>query len=166
MLYDADVKASQKGDQAAFSRLIESNQQSMYRVAYAMLQNDSDALDAIQESIIKAYISINRLQKSELFKTWLIRILINQCNYLLRQRKKVIPLEVTMTERKTRAEPDIDTQLTVKVALQKLDEQLRIIVVLFYYEDLSIKEIARLSNLPVGTVKSRLNRARSPPLYR
>lgn len=160
-MYDPDVIASQKGDQAAFSRLIESNQQSMYRVAYAILQNDSDALDAIQEAIIKAYVGIPRLKRLELFKTWLIRILINECIYLLRQRKKVIPIDITVTNGKTRTEPDIDTQLTVRFALRSLDEQLQIIVVLFYYENLSIKEIARLLNVPEGTVKSRLNRARS-----
>lgn len=160
-MYDTDVKASQQGDKIAFARLIESNQQSMYRVAYAILQNDNDAIDAIQETIYKAYLGIVQLKRPDLFKTWLIRILINQCNYQLRQRKKVIPFDGTLMETKTPIPHDIETRLTVKFALQSLNENLRIVVILFYYENMSIKDMAKLLDIPDGTVKSRLTRARA-----
>lgn len=158
---EADVRACRKGDRNAFARLIENHRQSMYRVALAILQNDSDAADAIQEAIIKAYLNIKRLKRPEMFKTWLIRILINECNYILRQRKKIVPMDAGVPAGQERDYADCDTRLVVRKALQALEEELRMVVVLYYYEDLAVKDIAAVLEIPEGTVKSRLARARS-----
>ena len=84
------VRQAQRGDDQAFVELIEENKQTMYKVAVGILRNDSDAADAIQESILTCYERMTELKKPQYFKTWLLRILINNCNQMIRERKKVI----------------------------------------------------------------------------
>ena len=82
------VKKAKKGDTDAFAQLIRMNAQSMYKVAWAYLKNEEDAADAIQETILICYEKLGTLKKSKYFKTWLIRILMNQCNDLLKTRRR------------------------------------------------------------------------------
>lgn len=82
-----DVNLAKNGDKEAYIRLMRENKASMYRVAKAMLEREEDIEDAVSETILKAYMNISKLRKSEYFKTWLIRILINECNNLLKKRK-------------------------------------------------------------------------------
>ena len=93
------VRQAQRGDAQAFVELIEENKQTMYNVAVGILRNDSDAADAIQESILTCYERMTELKKPQYFKTWLLRILINNCNQMLRERKKVIGIEHIMEQK-------------------------------------------------------------------
>ena len=77
----------------AFEQLIQPQLQRMYRVAISMLHNEEDAADAIQETVLKCWQKIGQLKSEEYFGTWLTRILINQCKDILKERKKVVPLE-------------------------------------------------------------------------
>ena len=77
------------GDTDAFLELMEKNSLSMYKVARGILGNDDDAADAIQDTILSCFEKIHTLQKPKYFKTWMIRILINECNQILRHYKKV-----------------------------------------------------------------------------
>jgi RNA polymerase sigma-70 factor (ECF subfamily) len=79
-----DVKLAQKGSKDAFVRLITAAEKSMYRVAKAILKSDNECADAIQESILKAFKSVGGLREPQYFKTWLIRILINECKVILK----------------------------------------------------------------------------------
>ena len=92
------VRKSKKGNNLAFSTLIKSYEKDLYKVAIAMTKNDDDALDCIQEAILQAYISIKDLRQDEYFKTWLIKILINKCNALLKKNKKILNLDVSIAE--------------------------------------------------------------------
>lgn len=83
---EIDVGLAKKGEKQAFARLIEDNKVSMYRVALGILGAKQDVEDAIQNSIIKAYEGIIYLKRNEYFKTWLIRILINECNRILKSK--------------------------------------------------------------------------------
>ena len=87
------VKRAQRGDDQAFVELIEENKQAMYKVAVGILKNDFDAADAIQQSILTCYEKLKELKKAQYFKTWLLRILINNCNQMLREQKKVVGIE-------------------------------------------------------------------------
>ncbi|WP_052807383.1 sigma factor [Risungbinella massiliensis] len=89
------VKRAQKGDQSAFVELIDQSEQSLYHVAIAILKKDEDCVDAIQDTILKAYQKLVQLKKPKHFQTWLTRILINQCYKIFNQRKKVINLSDT-----------------------------------------------------------------------
>ena len=152
------VRKSKKGNNLAFSILIKSYEKDLYKVAIAMTKNDDDALDCIQEAILQAYINIKDLRQDEYFKTWLIKILINKCNALLKKNKKILNLDVNTSKNDKVEQSD---RLELKDSINSLDSDLRIIIILYYYEDMSIKDISESLNIPQGTIKSRLSRARS-----
>ncbi|WML37408.1 sigma-70 family RNA polymerase sigma factor [Clostridium sp. OS1-26] len=151
-----DIKLAKKGDKAAFVRIIEENKASMYRVAISILNNEQDVEDAFQNTIIKAYEGIGSLKKNQYFKTWLIRILINECNAILRSNKKIVHVE----EFDDKASNDF-SNLELTNAVNSLDEDLRVVTTLFYFEDIPQKDIANILSIPEGTVRSRLSRARN-----
>lgn len=156
MLHENDVLLAQSGDQEAFIRLINSCESSLYRVAKGFLKEDSDCADVIQETILKSYKSICKLKNPAYFKTWLIRILINACNDMLRTNQKSFPLETI----ENMADSSVDNFEELREAIIQLNEKYRTVVGLFYFEGCSIKEIAEILTIREGTVKSRLNRAR------
>lgn len=129
----------------------------MYRVAKSFLKSDTDCADAIQETILKAYRTLGSLKEPRYFKTWLIRILINECKRVLNVKSKIIPMEELTVYSQQK---DVFEQAEVREAVAALEEELRVIVTLYYFEDLSLKEVAQLLETPEGTVKSRLSRAR------
>lgn len=153
---EQEVILARKGDQAAFVRIIEVNKASMYRVAKSILNADEDIGDAIQETILKAYKGIDKLNNPQYFKTWLIRILINECNSLLKKRGKL----VFFNELRDEGYMDRYENSEVISAINSLEEEFRVVTMLFYYEDMSIGQISAIVNIPEGTVKSRLSRAR------
>ncbi|SFI86176.1 RNA polymerase sigma factor [Thermoflavimicrobium dichotomicum] len=158
MEIELEVKRAQKGEKQSFAKLIRHYQVHLYRIAYAILKNDSDCADAIQETILNAYQSIHQLKQPNYFKTWLIRILINQCNKMLHQNKKMIPFEKLQEPSYA---PKEYKEVELKELVNHLDPNHRLVITLYYFEDLSLEQIANLLNLPEGTIKSRLYKARS-----
>lgn len=152
------VKKSKKGNSLAFSTLIKHYEKDLYRVAIAITKNNEDALDCIQESILKAYTNIQSLKQDEYFKTWLIKILINQCKYVVEKNKKCVSL---LNENIQGLYKEDSSEIEVKSVVNDLEEDLRVLVILYYFEDISIKDISNILNIPEGTIKSRLSRARS-----
>ncbi|GFP74649.1 sigma-70 family RNA polymerase sigma factor [Clostridium fungisolvens] len=154
-----DVRLAKKGNKEAFCRIIESNKNQLYRIAKGIVHFEADIEDVFQEATLKAWLQIKTLKKDEYFKTWLIRILINECNTILRKRKSVITLEeVSFTESE---DLNINEKLDLWNALNSLSDEYRTVVVLFYYEDLPYKDIAAILKISEGTVKSRLSRAKA-----
>ncbi|WP_428848890.1 RNA polymerase sigma factor [Terribacillus saccharophilus] len=149
---------AKNGDKEAFSSLIQENKRNLYRVAKGILHHEADVEDAIQITILKAYENISKLRVADYFKTWLIRILINECKSMLRKRYRTVYLDNSNHE--TASIEDTYENLELQEALYSLKEKLRIVTVLFYYEDLSTKEIAKILSIPEGTVRSRLSKAR------
>lgn len=149
-----------KGDKDSFVRLIKDSEELMYRVAKSILKSAEACADAIQEAIVKAYSSIGSLKEPQYFRTWLIRILINVCNQMRLSSKKVVLIEEWMEQQPDQSASSYD-RVEIQEAVDALEDEFRVIVTLFYFEDLSIKEIAQSLDLREGTVKSRLNRARS-----
>ena len=129
----------------------------MYRIAKAMLRDETNIEDAIQTTILKAYENIKKL-KRRIFQTWLIRILINECNNIIRAYKNVI---VTEENDYNMSACDQYEDIDLCNAIQSLHEELRAVTVLYYYEDMHQESIAKLLEIPKGTVKSRLSRARN-----
>lgn len=151
------VKKAKKGDTDAFAQLIRMNAQSMYKVAWAYLKNEEDAADAIQETILICYEKLGTLKKSKYFKTWLIRILMNQCNDLLKTRRRETG---ELEQAETAYEESGYYECEWKEILLKLDEKYRVIITLYYGQGLSVKEISKLLELNQNTVLTRLSRAR------
>lgn len=148
---------TRQGDKEAFVYLIRAVQQSLFVIARSIVKNDEDCADAMQETITKAFSNIHTLKEPAYFKTWIIRILINECNRIIRKKKRVYPVPYDM--RKTSYKGEYE-QIELFEIIDELDEPLQIIVTLFYIEDLSIKEISKVLEVSEGTVKSRLFRAR------
>ncbi|MCY6958515.1 sigma-70 family RNA polymerase sigma factor [Clostridium brassicae] len=156
-----EIRQAIEGHKDSFVNLIKYYEISMYKVAKSMLQSDDDCADAIQETILKAYKAISNLKQPQFFKTWLIRILINECNNIYKLKGKVIPIqEIEVTSFEKSAVNRIDDNIIVEEMLNSLDNELKNIVILFYFEGFSIKDISYLLEIPEGTVKSRLSRSR------
>lgn len=150
----SNVAKAKNGDKDAFLALINENRLNVYRVARGILKSEHDIEDAIQNTVIKAYEKINTLKKDEFFKTWLIRILINECNEIIRSNKRLETINNCSNEEKYN-----DTYENIDL-INAINEELRITTVLFYFEDIPIKDIAIILKIPEGTVRSRLSRAR------
>lgn len=152
------VKRACRHDADAFCELMDANMQSMYKVAKAYLKNDEDAADAIQDTILACYEKIDTLKNSQYFKTWLIRILINKCDNVLKKSKRTVP-EDTVREA---AKEDMNySNLEWNELLNRIDEKYRTILILYYVEGFNTREIAQLLDMNENTIKSRLQRGRA-----
>lgn len=147
------------GSREAFVALVRRNESFLYAVAQGILASKADTSDAIQETILRAYKEVVKLREPAYFRTWLVRILINECRRVVRYNRKVVPVE-RVHERRDAAN-GLDSDLELMDLLDGLDMEQKEIVVLYYLEDVSIKEIAGIVDLTESGVKSRLYRARS-----
>lgn len=131
-------------------------QQSMYRLALGILKNELDAEDAISETIVKAYEHLTSLRKEDKFKSWIMTILVNVAKNMLSRNGRIqLVDDITVF-----GEAVEENQNDIWGCVMELGEEHRQIIILFYYDGFSTKEIARILKVPEGTVKSRLSRAR------
>ena len=151
------VKRAKRKDADAFTELMESQMQNMYKVARSILSRDEDVADAISDTILVCWEKIDTLKKNRFFRTWMTRILINKCNDILRAGQRTVftdePLEIEYMENEF-------LNLEWKEMLQSLDEKYRIVLLLYYGEGFCIKEIAQILELTESAIKSRLSRGR------
>lgn len=157
------VQKANKGDDGAFEQLISSVRQKLYRTAYAYVRNEQDALDIYQETIYTAYVSLKTLKKPESFTSWITKILVFKAIDFIRKESR----HFSTGDEKIFAEliaPEngdfILHSMDLSEAFKFLNTTVKTIILLRYYHDLSIKEIAMIMNSPEGTVKSHLNRAK------
>lgn len=157
------VKKAIDGDKNAFSNLILYFQQDLYKIAISRLPQESDAYDAIQETIIAAYSSISKLSNTTSFKSWLIKILINKCNDIYRKQNKVINISFEENDCENYISTDYienNSNLEFYNLLNLLNENERTILVLHYLEGYSLCEIAQILDTNSNTIRSRLLRAK------
>ena len=157
------VKKAKEGDVNEIGKIIQENVQAMYRVAFGILKNEDEIYDAISNTTIIVFEKISSLKKEELFKTWLTRILINECYKIYNQNTKVIYFENCAPESLDNlqyTEKDRLEEQDARDLLNNLSKDLKETVMLYYFEDFSVKEVAEILNIPEGTVKSRLSKAR------
>lgn len=152
------VRKAKKGDAEAFITLMEKNRQSMIRIAFAYLGNEEDVADAMQETILAAYEKLDTLRKAEYFKTWLIRILINHCIAIHRDRSRTVPMDEAG---ENAFSYDFSTDLEFNDLLKNLPEESRLIFQMYYGEQFSIGEIAQLLHMKENTVKSKIHRGKA-----
>ncbi|WP_024621320.1 RNA polymerase sigma factor [Metaclostridioides mangenotii] len=131
------------------------NRENFYRVAYSYVRNEQDALDIIQDSIYKALNSVEKLKEIKFIKTWFYRIVVNCSIDYLRRNKKYSDFLLKEQLEKIESYED-HTNLDLKKNLDDLPEKYRIIIVLRFFEDLKIEEIAKILDENVNTVKTRL----------
>ncbi|MGN7416121.1 sigma-70 family RNA polymerase sigma factor [Paenibacillus sp. SAF-068] len=152
------VNQAIRGDREAFIRLIRDIENSLYNTAKSMLRKEEDVADAIQETILNAYKSVHTLREPRYFKTWLFRILINECNTMLSRRSLSTAYAEVPSEKREHSSPY--DEVDMREAVDRLEESKRIVVVLHYFEDLSLRQVADALNISESAVKMRLTRAR------
>ncbi|WP_234123585.1 sigma-70 family RNA polymerase sigma factor [Clostridium hydrogenum] len=152
------VKKAQKGDGEAFITLVKQYENVLYKVASRLLNNDEDAADAIQESILLAYKNINKLKNPDYFNSWICKILINKCNAILNKNSKIILVENVIAEKHHKNEY---SKIELEEALNTLNNDYKTAILLYYIVGLNTKEISELVKEPEGTIKSRISRAKA-----
>ena len=141
--------------QADFIQRARACERRLYRVARTMLPREADCEDAVQEALLRAWDRLHTLREEAYFETWLIRILINQCKTFYRRRP---PEPTELTEDIPQPQPGETPLLD---ALMTLPQKPRVALELHYIEGYSVKETARILNVPEGTLKWRLSRGRA-----
>ena len=149
------IQKAKRRNQDAFTELMQFHMQDMYKTALAILMNDEDAADAIQDTILACWEKLDSLKEPRYFKTWMTRILINKC-YDIRNQSPVF-LQLDNCEEPAAMD---EYQLEFKEALATLTERYRLIMALYYGENYSVKEISALLNLSESTIRTRLQRGR------
>jgi RNA polymerase sigma-70 factor (ECF subfamily) len=143
-------------DEKVFTQLVLEHQDMLFRVAYTLLRHREDCKDVMQDALMKAWKSIRTLRSPDAFRSWILRIVTNCAKDMLRKRKlQMLPLQ---EDAATADMPAEDTRL--KAALEQLGEGMRLPIILYYLEGLSVQETARAMGLPQATVRSRLSRGR------
>ncbi|MDF2543689.1 MAG: polymerase subunit sigma-24 [Herbinix sp.] len=137
-----------------FMTQIDQIKERLYRIAYSYFYNEADAIEAVDETVYQAYRSIKKLKHPEYFKTWITRILINVCKKELKRKKKIALVD----EMPEQASEEYD-RLPLKEAILKLPDELRVIIYLRYFNDLTVVETADILQLPLGTVATRQRKA-------
>jgi len=169
------IRKAKQGDQDAFEALILSCKEKAYNIALRYMQNEEDALDALQESFIKIFRHLSKFNEQSRFDTWVYRIVVNSCNDLLRKNKKISYMD---TVYKNEDDEDIPFEIadkapgpeglldqkeeneTILNCLNKLSDEHREILVLRDIKGFAYDEIAEILDCSIGTVKSKISRAR------
>ena len=160
------ILRSIKGDKEAYSELIKLIQNDLFKVAQARLENVDDSNDAIQETLVIAYNSLKKLKQPEFFKTWIIKILINECNKIYRNNQRRINILDKLTKKDIKNEYeddkviDIDNKMELDNILKGLNYNEKICLLLFYGSKYSLDEISEILNVKKETVKTRIKRTK------
>jgi RNA polymerase sigma-70 factor (ECF subfamily) len=140
----------------AFETLLAAYQDKVFRLCYSMLGDRAQAEDAAQESFLRIWKALDRYRGDAALGTWIFSITRNVCLTAISKRRRTAPIEEA-----ERAKPEApDRQRDIHRVVRELPENYRQVVMLFYMEDRSYEEVARMLDLPIGTVKTHLHRAR------
>lgn len=162
------IKQAMAGDKKAFSKLVWRYKDHIVNIAFGIVGNPQDAEDITQEAFLKAYLSIGRLTSANAFYRWLVRIAVNLSidKKIANGLRRVEPLNNTMHFSNASYSPEAmaerrEQQQMVLKALERLTGEQRTVLVLREFQELSYEEIAQILDVPLGTVKSRINAART-----
>jgi RNA polymerase sigma-70 factor, ECF subfamily len=169
------IKQVKKGDQNAFAEIVELYKDKVYQLCYRMLGNPHEAEDIAQEAFIRAYTNIQSYDSNKKFSTWLYRIATNLSIDRIRKKKpdyyldaevaggegltlySQVAADVTLPEEEVQY---VELQEIIQEEILKLPDKYRSVIVLKYIEELSLKEISEILDLPINTVKTRIHRGR------
>ncbi|MDF9408374.1 MAG: RNA polymerase sigma factor SigV [Pelotomaculum sp. PtaB.Bin013] len=161
------VRKACRGDSNAFSELFQERKDDIYKLAYTYVKNREDALAVLHDVVYKVFISLKKLKNPESFNTWLIRITVNCCIDHLKKSKKIVSFEIKYDNPEaleriadnSQDYEDLVSSIDLFDAIDKLSIEQRTVVVLKYYQDFTLLQVAEILACPVGTVKTRLNKA-------
>ena len=155
------VEKAKNKDKNAFSELIINIKKELYLVAKLKLKNEDDISDAIQETLLKSYKNIRKLRKNNMFRTWIIKILINECNNIYkRKRNNIVSYEEKEMENYIATDTENDN-MEFDVLIRNLNYEEKMILTLYYYSKYTVKEISEIVKTNENTIKSKMVRARN-----
>ena len=156
------VERAREGDHDAFAELVHASVARLDTAARLILRDNELARDAVQEGLFRAWRDLRSLREADRFDAWVYRLTVNACLDLARRRRRR-PIEVEIVEMFGPTQDDpaetVANRALVDGVMRRLDEQGRSIIVLHYFLGLPLSEVATSLGIPVGTAKSRLNRA-------
>lgn len=142
-------------DKEAYTSFITENKEMLYRVAFGYLRDEAKSLDAVDEAIYQGYAHRHDLREPKYLKTWVVRILINECLKIIRNGKRELNIDVLPEESQNLGEDSIH----LKIAINNLPEDLRKVIMLRYFGGFTISETAEILEIPEGTVSTRSRKA-------
>lgn len=159
------IKKVQEGDEEAFKQLSQTIENDLYRVAKTRLKDDDDIKDAIQNTMVITYENAKKIRNIEYFKTWMIHVLINECNkiYNLNKRnnnlynKVISNVEFNSYDNSIQ---NIQDKINFDFIIEKLNYDEKIVITLYYNSQFSCSQIAKILNTNSNTIKSRLRRSK------
>lgn len=152
------------GDLPAFDELVGKYQLRLFRFAYRMLQDRAEAEDAVQETFLRAYRALPSYRPDGFFSSWIYRIALNECRRRMRGRKATVPLDLAPMAGAV-ADPQIkvmsnERDRLLRAAIDEMPEHYRLVMLFFYFEEMSVDEISRALGASVSAIKVRLHRGR------
>lgn len=158
------VKKAKKGNKEALLQLVMAEKDAYYKLAFTYLGNTHDAMDAMEEMIVILYEKMNQLKKESSFYSWSKTILVNHCKLVLRKQKKIVLLDdftsvqLDDVDHFSNHNPyqNIEQKVDIQQALLRLNADQREAIELKYFHDLDNQTIANMTNVSIGTVKSRV----------
>ena len=133
----------------------------LYLIAKSKLKSDDDIGDAIQETIYKSYKNIKKLRDNSVFKTWIIKILINECNNIYKKKSKYSISYEDKEMEKYLVSNDESDNIEFEVLIKDLDSEEKLILTLYYCSKYTIKEISKIVKIKENTIKSKMARAKN-----
>lgn len=152
------VKQAIKGDQNALQTLLKEEKDKLYKMAFIYMKNEHDALEVFQQTILEVIESIHQLRNPEYFSTWATRICINVSLKELRKNKKIVTMEDYSIPDVVEVSGSVEEKLDLAAVLYELDDKYRSVLVLRFYHDYTVSQIADILECPEGTVKTNLHR--------
>lgn len=149
-----------KGDSNAYTELYKIYKEYLYKIAYTYVKDEQKALDILQESVYKGMVNIENLKEPKNFESWVTRILINVAINYIKKESKVVCLEEDMPLVYQEKEMPFEDRMDLYNAIDGLKEKYKTVIILKYYNNMSIEEIANTMGIPINTVKSHLRRAK------
>lgn len=151
------VKKAKKGHKDALVQLVMEKKQDYYKLAFIYMKNKDDSLDAMSDMIVILHEKIHQLKKPEAFYSWSKTILVNCCKKILKERNKIVSLEIVEEQGHEGGLRTMDEQIMVEEHLSKLNEKHQEVIRLRYFLDLDYQTISDILKIPLGTVKSRIS---------
>lgn len=154
------IKESMKGNKESFGILIKKNKEYLYKMAFLYVKDEQDALEVIHETVYRAFLNIEKLKKAKFFNTWITRILINVSIDFLKKKGKNEMLDESTPIRKEKCEISTEEKLDLYNAIDLLNDSYKTVIIMMYFNDMKIKDIAKVMEIPENTVKTYLRRAK------
>ncbi len=154
------IKESMKGNKESFGILKKNNKEYLYKMAFLYVKDEQDALEVIHETVYRAFLNIEKLKKAKFFNTWITRILINVSIDFLKKKGKNEMLDESTPIRKERCEISTEEKLDLYNAIDLLNDNYKTVIIMMYFNDMKIKDISKVMEIPENTVKTYLRRAK------